>query len=82
MAVGKSLKQLYVPMFMLLLMVFCFAAIVYEIEFDPMCKPASNCGRRASANFIKANSDGVTWDCSTCTQGALAATPRAPQTSI
>ena len=35
MAVGKSLKQLYVPMFMLLLMVFCFAAIVYEIEFDP-----------------------------------------------
>ena len=34
-AVSKSLKQLYVPLFMLLVMVFCFAAIVYVIEFDP-----------------------------------------------
>ena len=72
MAVGKSLKQLYVPMFMLLLMVFCFAAIVYEIEFDPDVQACVELWKKegVSASFIKANSDGVTWDCSTCTQGA------------
>ena len=32
-AVNKSLKQLYVPLFMLLLMVFCFACIMFEIEW-------------------------------------------------
>jgi hypothetical protein len=72
MAVGKSLKQLYVPLFMLLLMVFCFAAIVFEIEFDASVQACVELWKDEgiSTSFIKSYPDGVTWDCSACTQGA------------
>ena len=70
-AVGKSLKQLLVPLFMLLLMVFCFAAVVFEIEFDGTIndcvgKWVETTKGNVSTGFIKANRDGVTWDCSVC----------------
>lgn len=71
-AVGKSLKQLYVPLFMLLLMVFCFAAIVYEIEFDASVQSCVELWKKQgiATAFIKSHGDGVSWDCTTCTQVA------------
>ena len=65
---SKSLKQLYVPLFMLLVMVFCFAAIVYEIEFDPAVQDCVQLWKAQGVAgwFIKTYGDGVGWDCSAC----------------
>lgn len=69
-AVGKSMGQLLVPLFMLLIMVFCFATIVYEIEFDGSVQACVQEWVKGGIewSFIKSHPDGVTWDCSTCTQ--------------
>ena len=69
-AVTKSLKQLGVPMFMLLLMVFCFGVVVFEIEFDANVQDCTELwkGQGIPGWFIKANPDGATWDCSTCSR--------------
>lgn len=70
MAVGKSLKQLYVPLFMLLLMVYCFASVVFEIEFDPVVQRCVELWRaeNVSLSFLKSQPGGVAWGCDVCSQ--------------
>ena len=67
-AVGKSMAQLYVPLFMLLLMVYCFAAVIFEIEFDSVISDCVLLWEKEGIaySFLKSYPDGVGWDCSTC----------------
>eukprot|EP00966_Prymnesium_polylepis_P065006 1508369-Prymnesium_polylepis.2 len=64
-AIRKSLAELCVPLFMLAVMVYCFASVVYEIEWEDgifaCTKHWIDIG--IDSEFIATNPDGVTWGC-------------------
>ena len=70
-AIAKSLGQLLVPLFMLTLMVFCFASIVFEIEYDGVVHSCVSLwlAQGIPSSFLKAHADGVEWGCDACTLG-------------
>jgi hypothetical protein len=67
-AVARSLSQLLVPLFMLLIMIFFFSVIMYELELDTTVEFCCNLWRQqgVSTAFIEAHPDGVGWGCEVC----------------
>jgi len=69
-AVRSSVAQLTVPLFMLSLLMFVFAAILREIEYDANIDRCAQLWRSVqgiSTTFLAGHPGGVTWDCSACT---------------
>jgi len=67
-AAARSVQQLGVPMFMLLVVGTTFASILYEVEWDPLI---DECVRLWLASgidirFIRSRPLGVVWDCLVC----------------
>ena len=70
---ARRLVQLFVPLFMLMLMLFIFACVMFEIEWD---YEVAQCAERwlahgVSRTFLEARADGVDWDCSVCSAAVL-----------
>lgn len=74
-AVSRSLQQLGVPFFMLAIMLFCFAAIMFEIEWDPEVEQCMQLwmDEGVERDFLVSRPDGVTWRCDVCPTGDGAA---------
>ena len=72
-AIYRALQQLSVPFFMLLIMLFCFACIMFEIEWDPRVERCAKLWIDAgiTRDFLVARPEGVQWTCDVCNHGAL-----------
>lgn len=71
-AVSRSMGQLYVPFFMLLILTSCSAIVVFHMEYSEL---VDNCngywlGEGVSAAFIGSRPAGVAWDCTACSINA------------
>lgn len=89
-AVTNATAQLLVPMFFLVTMTFCFATLLYELEYDPLierCRTAWE-AEGLSRTFLDAHPPGVTWDCSLCVSGGdadglyLSSSPPPPASAV
>lgn len=67
-AVRQSVVQLLVPLFMLVTIVYCFACVLYELEWDQDIDRCAQHWRQrgVSFDFMYERPEGVTWDCSVC----------------
>lgn len=67
-ALSRSVDQLYVPFFMLLLMVITAATCIYHIEFNIDVARCEQAWRAAnvSSRFLRARPAGVQWGCEVC----------------
>ena len=72
-AVRNALAQLFIPMFMLLIMVFCFASIMFEIEWDYDIETCAQhwLSHGVSRDFLIFRGS-VRWGCDVCDQLANA----------
>ena len=77
-ALSRSAKQLYVPLFMLLLMVVSFSTLLYALEFSSEVHACATYWEEANVTpaFLLAHPDGVTWTCDVC-EAAVAGRDRA-----
>ena len=68
-ALSKSVEQLFVPLFMLSIMVICFSTILYEVEYDRTIHDCNShwLAQNVSAAFLRARPAGVAWSCDVCT---------------
>ena len=68
-ALSKSVEQLFVPLFMLSIMVICFSTILYEVEYDRTIHDYNShwLAQNVSAAFLRARPAGVAWSCDVCT---------------
>lgn len=69
-AVRNSIAQLFVPLFMLMIMIVCFANIMFELEWDHSVQACSEhwVEYGIGHSFLRARPEGVTWGCAICDQ--------------
>ena len=62
------MAQLYVPLFMLLILVASCSTVLFHIESDPLVASCADAWRAAGipSNFLASRPDGVQWDCAMC----------------
>ena len=73
-ALGRSVEQLYVPMFMLLIMVICFSTVLYELEYDRTIHDCAALWRTQNVTslFLRSQPRGVDWGCDVCSDDVSA----------
>lgn len=71
-AVSRSMAQLYVPLFMLLILVASCSTVLYKIEYRAIVDECRSMWLTAgvSADFVEQQPKGVTWDCIVCDSGS------------
>ena len=76
-ALSNALLQLGVPFFMLLIMLFCFACIMLEIEWDHDIESCMQWWIRqgVAREFLVERPRGVEWDCTVCHNGTIVDAP-------
>ncbi len=72
-AFSSALAQLTVPFYMFLLLIFCFAAILLELEYDAAVGRCAALWRAQgiSSSFLYDRADGISWGCDACADVAL-----------
>eukprot|EP00966_Prymnesium_polylepis_P045631 1056600-Prymnesium_polylepis.1 len=80
-ALAEACKQLYMPIFMLMIMLVSFSTLLVELEWSPAidsCVQAWLDTGAVNESFIESHPGGVTWECGTvCGIGALSQSPQA-----
>lgn len=76
-AVAQSLRQLLVPMFMLLVMLVCFSGLLIELEWDSDVETCNALWQQAGVTpgFLRKHMarGGIRWDCSVCSSSNASA---------
>ena len=72
-ALHRSIEQLHVPLFMLLIMVIAFSTLLFTMELSPIINDCKQWWVDAgvAASFLRAHPEGVTWGCDVCNHTAV-----------
>ena len=71
-AISRSLRELVVPVFMLMIMVVAFSSIMFDVEWDPLVHYCSELwiARGVKSSFLRAHAGGAAWGCETCAESS------------